>query len=97
MVESPARGFRANSTAQRLARGLGWFSLALGATELLFPGSIRQRTGLPGPKALLPVYGAREIATGLAILSSRRPVGMVWGRVAGDVLDVVATLPALQR
>jgi hypothetical protein len=97
MAETAPRKVRANTTAQQLARGLGWFSLALGATELLFPGAIRQRTGLPGPKAVLPVYGVREIATGLAILSARRPVGMVWGRVAGDVLDVLTALPALRR
>ena len=40
---------------------------------------------------ILFAYGLREIATGLAILTSDRPTGAVWARVGGDVLDL-ATL-----
>ena len=61
---------RINTTAQQLARGLGWFSLALGAAELLSPGAIKRQTGLPGPRGVLQAYGAREIATGVAMTSN---------------------------
>ena len=88
---------RINTAAQQLARGLGWFSLALGAAELLSPGAIKRQTGLPGPRGVLQAYGAREIATGVAILAAKRPVGMVWARVAGDVLDLVTAAPALRQ
>jgi uncharacterized membrane protein len=40
---------------------------------------------------LLFAYGLREIATGLAILTTERPTRAVWARVGGDVLDL-ATL-----
>jgi hypothetical protein len=40
-------------------------------------------------------YGLREIITGIGILSSPKPVSMVWGRVAGDLLDIATLLPAL--
>lgn len=44
-----------------------------------------------GARNILFAYGLREIATGLAILTSDRPTGAVWARVGGDVLDL-ATL-----
>jgi hypothetical protein len=42
---------------------------------------------------LIQAYGLREIAKGIGILANRRPTGWVWGRVAGDALDL-ATLAA---
>jgi len=77
---------------QKLARGLGWFSIGLGATENLAPGLIARTAGAPDSersRMLIRTYGAREIAQGIAILSSMpRPAGWIWGRVAGDVLDI---------
>ena len=43
--------------------------------------------GLEGREALIRAYGAREIATGLAILSTHHATAWVWGRVGGDALD----------
>lgn len=74
----------------KLARGLGWFSLALGAAELLAPRSVQQVSGIRSP-GLLRAYGLREIATGIGILSSKQPAHWMWARVAGDALDL-ATL-----
>src|SRR3954467_1996795 len=77
---------------QRLARNLGWFSIGLGATELLAPGLVARISGAPDTKrsrTVIRTYGGREIAQGIAILSSMpRPAGWMWGRVAGDVLDI---------
>ena len=84
-----------NIQARQLARGLGWFSIALGAAELLAPGSIKRNTGTPGPGALLQAYGLREIGAGVAILLSNRPASTVWIRVAGDALDIATLVPAL--
>ena len=75
----------------KLARGLGWFSIALGAIELLAPRALSTMLGLQGHDHLLQAYGAREIATGLGTLSARDPTPWIWGRVAGDALDL-ATL-----
>ena len=86
---------RPNETAQFMARGLGWFSIGLGLCELLAPGTIKRNVGTPGPKGLLQSYGAREIITGVAILTSDRPVTMTWARVAGDILDLMTLAPAL--
>jgi len=44
-------------------------------------------------------YGAREIATGVAIVASHDPTPWIWGRVSGDALDIatVATTPSNGR
>jgi len=85
--------YRRNGSADAMARGLGWFSLALGAAELAAPHAIARALGMRGRERLLQAYGAREIATGIGILGSDRPRPWVWGRVAGDALDI-ATLSA---
>src|SRR5688500_10173494 len=56
------------NTEARLARGLGWFSLALGAAELAMPRQLARGLGVPaGAKtsAIMRVLGAREILSGL--------------------------------
>jgi hypothetical protein len=96
MVEQMRRT-RRNTQAQSMARALGWFSIALGVAELMAPGSIKRNVGTPGPKGVVQGYGLREIVTGIGILASPKPVGMVWGRVAGDMLDIATLLPALNN
>jgi hypothetical protein len=82
--------------AARLAPGLGWFSLALGLTELLAPRLLAHALGMRGRETLLQAYGLREIAAGAGLLLSRRQAPWVWARVAGDALDI-ATLLAHAR
>lgn len=80
-----------NTSAKRLAKGLGWFSVGLGLAELLAPRAIagisgvsKQRTGL------IRLYGLRELAAGIAIFSQEKPTEAMWSRVAGDALDLVS-------
>jgi hypothetical protein len=82
-------------TAQSLAQGLGWFSIALGLTEMLTPRSLTRSLGMEGHETLVQAYGLREIATGIGILSSQQPAPWMWGRVGGDALDITSLLPAL--
>src|SRR3546814_10970782 len=71
-------------------KGLGWFSLALGAAELFAPGKIATLVGAPGRSAIVRAFGARELAAGAGIFHSPNTAAPVWGRVAGDVLDLAA-------
>jgi hypothetical protein len=80
-----------------MARALGWFSLALGATEILFPNAVKRSTGAPGPEGLYAAYGWREVLTGALILTSKTPASMVWLRVAGDALDLATMAPAARQ
>ncbi len=82
-----------NGNHKRLAKALGWFSIGLGLAEVVAPGRLSRLIGMEdreGRRALLRAYGLREIAAGVGILSQPRPSGWVWGRVAGDVLDLAS-------
>jgi hypothetical protein len=83
--------------ARELAQFLGWFSLGLGALELFAGRSLSRWLGADGAADLVRGYGVREIATGAAILSSRQPAPWIWGRVAGDALDIATLGAALNR
>lgn len=82
---------KGRSSYRALAQGLGWFSIGLGLVELLAPRRLGEPLGLKGQEKLIQAYGLREIATGVAILASKNPAPWIWGRVAGDALDI-ATL-----
>lgn len=90
-AERSNRGLPTTS-AKRLARGLGWFSIGLGLTELLAPKAIARITGVSNTHTgLIRLYGARELAAGIGIFAQQKPTESVWSRVAGDALDL-ATL-----
>ena len=78
-------------TALMVARGLGVFSIALGVAELLAPRRVTGPLGMEEETQVVRAYGAREIATGVAILAAEDPRPWVMARVAGDLLDL-ATL-----
>jgi uncharacterized membrane protein len=75
---------------ERLARGLGWFSLALGTAQTAVPDRMTRLVGLNGKGGirLMRIMGLREIGHGLLILARRRPAAFVGLRVAGDLLDL---------
>lgn len=79
---------QADMTTYRLAQGLGVFSIVLGIFELICGRWLSRSLGLDRHKHALHVYGGREILTGVAILLSKDPTPWVWGRVAGDALDI---------
>jgi hypothetical protein len=83
-------------TEEQLAKGLGWFSIGLGLTEMLAPGWLGRKVGIGERTGLLRTLGAREAVTGLGILANRRPVLSLWGRVAGDVMDLAVLGTALK-
>ena len=87
---SPQPGSDTNDNWERLAKGLGWFSIGLGLSELIAPGAMADFVGVrnsSGNRSVLRAYGMREIAAGIGILMQERPVGWMWARVAGDLLD----------
>jgi hypothetical protein len=77
-------------TPAKLARGLGWFSIALGVAELATPGLVNRLCGLRARDGMVRLYGLREIACGVAILSGRDPKPWLWARVGGDVVDMAS-------
>lgn len=89
---SERQGHGAPDAATRaLAQGLGWFSIGLGLAEVVMPGTLARMLGMRGHETLIRAYGVREIGAGIGILASRDPTPWIWGRIAGDALDI-ATL-----
>lgn len=65
MVE---RTVLSKTSAEKLAKGLGWFSIGLGTAELLAPRMVANICGMPGRNTLLiRLFGLREIAAGVGI------------------------------
>ncbi len=73
----------------QLAKVLGWFSIGLGAVELLMPKGLKRELRLERSSGFVRTFGAREVASGLAILTYPEEPGPVWARVAGDALDLL--------
>lgn len=86
---------RPDRTTHQVARGLGWFSLALGVTEVTCGDALARWLGMPRAGALVRAYGVREIVQGAGILGSQDPTPWIWARVAGDGLDIATVLPGL--
>lgn len=75
--------------AAQFSRGLGWFSIGLGLTELLAPRGLARLIGVSDDHdRLIQALGAREISSGLGLLARPKPTGFAWSRVAGDIMDL---------
>jgi hypothetical protein len=82
--------------AKKLASGLGWFSIGLGLFELFGAERLGRMLGLPHRTRLLRLFGLREIATGIGIFASEERASWLWGRVAGDAIDLLVLATALR-
>ncbi len=86
--------------AERFARGLGWFSVGLGAAQVAAPGALASAIGVKndrGSRWTMRPLGLRELGSGLGILTQQSPIGFLWGRVAGDVVDLALLGVAAKR
>jgi uncharacterized membrane protein len=84
---------------ERLARGLGWFSIGLGLAQVAAPRRVARMIGVDDDdtsRNTLFAIGVREIASGVGILRRAHPVGPVWTRVGGDVIDLALLSRALR-
>ena len=84
---------------QALARGLGWFSVGIGALEILGGKTLSEALGIGNRTGLLRAYGFREISVGVGILTAPKtpPPGWLWARFAGDIVDLATLFAALEN
>lgn len=82
---------------KRASQALGWFSLALGAAELLAPKKIATALSSEGHEGLIRSFGAREAVAGAGLLTDQGHGLRVWTRVAGDAMDLTALHFARRR
>ena len=82
-----------DSSTDALALALGWFSIALGTAELVAPRQLARLIGVPAHARnakVLRAFGAREIASGVGILTRTDKAKWLWSRVGGDAIDLAA-------
>jgi hypothetical protein len=86
---------------ERIAEGLGWFSLGLGAAQLLAPGALNRLAGIRDDataRLAQRIVGVREVGAFAAIMGDRpAPALPLWGRVGGDLMDLALLGRAWQR
>src|SRR5262245_20264349 len=95
------RGGRKGWNEEKIARGLGWFSIGLGLAEIAVPRGLTKLIGVRGNHSdLLRLLGIREIASGVGLLAERRPAGplaaWMWSRVGGDAMNLALLGAALK-
>ncbi|GJE78846.1 cyclase dehydrase [Methylorubrum thiocyanatum] len=94
---APQSRRRPDPATEGLAQGLGWFSLGLGAAEIVAGAAIARWLGKPELTPVIRAYGVREIVTGVGILGSKDATPWIWGRIGGDAVDIATVLPALEE
>jgi uncharacterized membrane protein len=98
-TQDPRTAERRVDEAERVARGLGWLSIGVGLTQMAAPGRVARLIGLDDHEAnrdTMVAIGVRELASGVGILARERPVGPVWTRVGGDLMDLALLGRALR-
>jgi hypothetical protein len=80
----------------RIAKGLGWFSIGLGLTELFMAPQLTRALGMRGQEPLVRAFGAREITAGVLTLSVDKSLGL-WSRLAGDGLAIAMLASATRN
>lgn len=86
---------RDRSRVDTLSTALGWFSVGLGAAEMIAPRRMARATGMNEHPSLMRALGAREIASGVGILSKKQTGAWLWARVLGDAMDLALLGAAL--
>jgi uncharacterized membrane protein len=86
-------------TEDKVMRMLGWFSAGLGVPQVSMPGGFARATGVgdgPRQRAATVFVGTRELAAAAGLLLQGNPMWL-WGRVAGDFMDLSMMSRALKN
>ena len=94
-MQRPVSGRR--NASRSAATALAWFSIGLGVAELLAPRLLGRLTGMRGREGMIRACGVREVGTGLGILWSGDRAPWLWGRVAGDAIDLAGLASGFAR
>jgi len=86
-----------NNSRLDLAVFLGWFSLGIGALEIVAPAALSRRLQLPIGSKVVQGFGIREIMTGLLLLRAPASPAGPYARIAGDILDLAVLGLAISR
>lgn len=96
--QDTTQGRSLRGDAERLARGLGWFSVALGIAHVVAPRALARMIGLQGNsrhRKVMRAIGLRELTAGIGILAQPRSAGWLRTRVGYDLTDLALLGAAL--
>jgi uncharacterized membrane protein len=82
------RNLRDRADRETINRSLGLFSLGLGLAQLLAPRAVGRAIGVGDRPVAMRLCGAREVVSGLGLLSGRAPAAFAMSRVVGDAMDL---------
>jgi uncharacterized membrane protein len=71
---------------------IGWFSIGLGAVQVLTPRIFLRLFGIKARNTnvlLTRVVGLREISSGIGIFAEPRPITWIQARIVGDAMDIM--------
>ena len=80
-----------------LGKSLGVFSLLVGAAQLFGAKRIARTLDAEGHEGLIKGFGARELLAGASLMAAPAASTNMWGRVAGDAMDLGALGLAARR
>ncbi len=83
------------SNPDQITSALAWFSIGLGVAQLAAPRTFARLIGVNAHPAWLRLFGLREIASGIGLLSQPQKDRWLKTRIAGDALDFAALGSAL--
>jgi uncharacterized membrane protein len=79
---------RERASDERIGDALGWLSVGLGLGALFAPRALGRAMGMTGSSSVLRAVGARELVSGMGLLTQRNRTPWLWSRVIGDVMDL---------
>jgi len=82
---------------KRIGFGLGLFSIALGAVELIGAKRVTRALGVEGKEGVVKGFGGRELLAGATLVAAPAVATGMWNRVAGDAMDLAALGLAARR
>lgn len=75
-------------SAKLLGRFLAVAGIGIGVAELANPQAVRETVGIEASDDWIRGLGAREVASGIAILATGTSSPSLWARVLGDLVDI---------
>ncbi len=81
-----------------LSQMIGMTAVGLGLWGLMFPNAVKRTLGVKSPPGVVRLlFGARELATGVALSSDPTKSEVLWARFAADLLDIAALAGMARR
>ncbi len=81
-----------------LSQTIGMTAMGLGLWGLMFPNAVKRTLGVKSPPGVVRLlFGAREMATGVALSSDPTKAEVLWARFAADLLDIAVLAGMAKR